>query len=128
MLLRPGDKTWPTLLEAELGRSLGEPVTVDNWRFVPGRPRAAEKALELVAAAQPDVVVLTLASFWSAFATVRASVEQRFGRRAGRIYTRFEGAFSRQAQRRGRPATFADRAGRRLSRRVFGTATFITLS
>ena len=123
MLLQPGEKTWPTLLQERLGESLGEPVVVDNWRFVPYRPGAVERALGLVTEAQPDFVILTLASFWCAFGTVRARVERRFGRRAARFYTRAEQAFSRSVERGGRTGQSANAIGRRTARRIIGTST-----
>ena len=126
MLLAPGARTWPALLQERLGAVLSEPVVVDSWRFAPYRPGAVRHALNLVDDAQPDVVILTLASYWCAFRTVRASVERRFGRRAATFYSRGEQAYSRRAEGGVRPGEPGRQTGRRLVRRLLGTGTVMT--
>jgi hypothetical protein len=127
MQLHPGEKPWPALIQERLSETLTEPVVVDSWRWVPPRPDAVERALALVDGAEPDVVILTLASFWCAFGTVRAHVDQRFGKRAGRLYGRAERAFSSRIERPRSPGAHASGFGRRLGRRLIGTATYMTL-
>lgn len=126
MLLAPGARVWPALLEERLRESVSEPVVVDSWRFAPYRPGAVRHALDLVKNAQPDVVVLTLASYWCAFGTVRASVEQRFGRRAAMLYSRGEHAYSRHVEGDVQPGKPGRMIGRRLARRLAGTGTVMS--
>ena len=49
--------------------------------------------------------IVTLASYWCAFSTVQTGIEQRYGRRAARLYTRTERTFARQFERPGMAAT-----------------------
>ena len=127
ILLRPDEKSWPTLVQERLALSLNEPVAVDSRRFVPYRRGAVEHALGIVDEVMPDVVVLTLASFWCAFGTVQARVEQSFGPRAARLYKRAEGAYISRVETVGR-AVQPDRGiGRKAARRLIGTATYMDL-
>ena len=128
MLLAPGARGWPELLGERLRGLVSEPVVVDSWRFAPYRPGAVRHALDLVRDAQSDFVVLTLASYWCAFGTVRARVEQRFGRRAAMLYSRGEHAYSRHVEGGVQPGKPGRLIGRRLARRLVGTDTVMTFS
>lgn len=121
------EKPWPSLLREQVGESLGEPLVVDSWRWVPARPDAVERALALVEDAQPDIAILPLASFWCAFGTVRARVDRRLGKRAGRLYGRAERAFTRRIERRRPPSATTSGFGRRFGRRFIGTETYMSL-
>ncbi len=125
MLLLPPAKPWPSLLQERLSQSLGESVVVDNWLFAPSRTDAVGYALGLAERARPDVVAITLASFWCAFPTVHGRVQRRFGRRAARLYSRFERGFERYVERGRRPGRVTN-LGRRLARRLIGTATIVS--
>lgn len=128
MLLGRGARTWPAILEERLARVVAEPVRVDSWRFAPYRPGAVPHALDLVKDAQPDLVVLTLASYWCAFGTVRARVEHLFGRRAAMAFGRGERAYSRRIEggvHTGKPRRSVVR---RSARRLVGTRTLMTHS
>ncbi len=127
MMLPGGSRTWPVLVEECLPRLISEPVAVDSWRFAPYRPGAVGHALGLVESAQPDVVVLPLASYWCAFGTVTARVAQRLGRRAAVLYARGERAYTRHVEGGIRPGSPRRYTIRRLTRRVVGTGTWMTL-
>ena len=127
MFLAPGTSTWPVLLQECLRDTFPEPVEVDSWRFAPYRPRALQHALALVSAAEPDLVVVPLASYWCVFGTVRARVEQRFGARAAVFYARGERAISRHVEGGVRPGKPRATLARRLARRVVGTTTLMSL-
>ncbi len=126
MLLAPGARAWPALLEERLGDVVSEPVVVDSWRFAPYRPGAVRHALDLVQHAQPDLVVLTLASYWCAFGTVRARIEQLFGQRAALVYSRGERAYSRHIEGGTHPGKPGRSIVRRSARRLVGTRTLMT--
>lgn len=128
MRLPPGARLWPALLQERLSHSVSGPVLVDSWRFAPYRPGAVRYALDLVKDAQPDFVVVTLASYWCAFGTVRARVEQRFGRRVALLYSRAERAYARRFERGRQSGKRGPSIGRRLARRVIGTGTAMTFS
>jgi len=126
--LPPGDIPWPRLVQERLGIELGEPVALDSWRFAPYRPGAADYALHLVAEAEPDFVVIPLASYWCAFTTVQRSVERRFGGRAAGLYASAEAAYRRRFE------SSATRAGprrcliRTVARKTFGAAPLLTVA
>lgn len=127
LFLAAGEKSWPVLLRERLPESLGEDVAVDSWRWAPFNPDAVDRALGLVDRADPDIVILTLASFWCTVGTVRAGVDRRFGKRAGRLYGRAEAAYRSRFERHGPPGTAANGLGRRVSRRLLGAATYMSL-
>jgi lysophospholipase L1-like esterase len=122
--LQPGEKPWPELLRERLPDALGAPVTVDSWKFAAYRPGSVEYALELVDAAEPDVVIVTLASYWCAFSTVQSRVEQRLGQRAGKLFNRAERSLTRRLE----PVSpAAGRLAKRIARRVAGAQTLMTV-
>ncbi len=127
LLLPPGTRTWPALLEERLRDTLREPVTVDSWRFAPYRAGAVEHAVRLVDGAEPDLVIITLASYWCGFGTVHARVAQRFGSRAARRFNRGQRAYT-QPVAGGVHEGRTDRSlGRRMARRVIGTQALMSL-
>jgi hypothetical protein len=122
--LAPGERPWTALLPESLSAELGREVEVDSWKFAAYRPGAIDYALQLVDEAEPDVVIVTLASYWCAFSTVQSRVEQRFGPRAGRAFHRAERAVVRRLQ----PVSpAAERLTKRLARRVAGAQTLMTV-
>lgn len=127
MLLNAGEQSWPSLLRERLSESLDEDVVVDSWRWAPFNPDAVPRALSLIDAAEPDIVVVTLASFWCTVGTVRAGIDRRFGKRAGRLYGRAEGAFRQRFEQHGPPGTAANGLGRRTARRILGASTYMSL-
>lgn len=124
--LAAGDSPWPELVKDQLSARLGENVTVDSWKFAAYRPGAVDYALHLVDEAEPDVVIVTLASYWCAFSTVQTGIEQRYGQRAARLYTRTERTFARQFERPGMAAT-RKRLARRVTRKIVGTGTLLSV-
>ena len=121
------DLAWPALVREQLATDLVEPVEVDSWRFAPYRPEAARYALKLVTEAQPDFVVLPIASYWCAFTTVRQNVERRLGARAAAMFSRAENAYATRVERNdgtpGRGRTFL----RKAARKTLGTAPVLTV-
>ena len=115
--LQPGEKSWPVLIQERLSERVGERVTVDSWKFAAYRPGAIAFAMDLVDEAEPDVVIVTLASYWCAFSTVQAGVEQRFGAGAAELV--------RRAERRLAPARSA--GVKKVARKVVGTGTLMTV-
>ncbi len=116
--LQPGEKSWPVLLGERLSDGAGVAVQIDSWKFAAYRPGAVSYAMELVDEAEPDVVIVTLASYWCAFSTVQAGVEQRFGAGAGKLVQRAERKLG-PAGRRGVTRTVA--------RKVAGTGTLLSV-
>jgi lysophospholipase L1-like esterase len=116
--LQPGATSWPILLGERLSEAAGVAVEIDSWKFAAYRPDAVSYALELVDGAEPDVVIVTLASYWCAFSTVQAGVEQRFGIGAGQLVQRAERKLG-PAGRRG--------VTRRVARKVAGTGTLLSV-
>jgi lysophospholipase L1-like esterase len=116
--LQPGEDSWPVLLRARLTEALGAPVIVDSWKFAAYRPGAVDFAMRLVDEAQPDVVIVTLASCWCAFGTVQSSVEQRFGPAAGKL--------ARNAERK-LGVVGRNPLPRKVARKVVGTGTLMSV-
>lgn len=127
MFLAAGDQPWPALLAQQLPESLDEEVVVDSWRWAPFNPDAVSRALGLIDKAEPDIVVVTLASFWCTVGTVRAGIDRRLGKRAGRLYGRAEVTFRQRFERHGPPGTAANGLGRRTARRLLGASTYMSL-
>ncbi|MGE3073284.1 MAG: hypothetical protein AB7N24_04265 [Dehalococcoidia bacterium] len=124
--LAPGEKPWVDLIGPRLEAELGEEVIVDSWKFAAYRGGAVEYARSLVDEAQPDFVILTLATYWCAFSTVQFGVERRFGRRAGELYRRLERFTVNHVERRPSESQPTNHRGRRVARRVIGTGTLLT--
>ena len=127
MFLGANARTWPSLLEERLPALVGEAVTVDNWRFAPYRGGSVAHAGALVEDAEPDLVVITLASYWCGFGTVHARVAQRFGGRAAKLFNRGERAYSQHVTGGVHAGKTDSPLGRRLARRVIGTQTLMSL-
>ncbi|MGH2633719.1 MAG: SGNH/GDSL hydrolase family protein [Tepidiformaceae bacterium] len=124
LLLRPGEESWPVLLQNGLTAALNEPAQVDSWRFAPYGPRAVSFAIDKVVAAQPDVVILPVASYWCAFGRVANRVRQRYGERAERWYLRAENGFVAHAERDKGPGKPTNTRSRRFVRKVIGVAAY----
>ena len=122
-----GERPWPALIQERLSDGRAEPVVVDNWRWAVYRPGAAEYALKLVEEARPDVVIVTLAAFWCAFATVQIRVEQRFGQRAANLYRRLERTTTRVAEQSDRPGKHTNTLARRTARKLIGMGTLMSV-
>ena len=120
------ERTWPTLLQERLdGTSRG--IAVDNWRWAAYRPGAVDYALALVEEAKPDMVIITLASFWCAFGTVQIRVRERFGRRVADVYRRLERAANRSQADGDGAGKPTNTLSRRLARRLLGTGTLMSV-
>lgn len=126
--LAPGEQAWVDLIGPRLEAILGEEVTVDSWKFAAYRGGAVEYARSLVDEAEPDFVILTLATYWCAFSTVQFGVERRFGQRAGDIYRRLERFTVKNIERKPSISQPTNHRGRRVARRVLGTGSLLTPS
>lgn len=126
-LLEPGEPSWPELLREQLPAELHEPVEVDSWRFAPYRPDALTYALELVDNAKPDFVIVPLASYWCAYSTVQFGIENRFGARAARLAAGIEASYSRRFEHPGPLGAHRNTRLRRLTRRVAGAGTLLSV-
>ncbi|HXU23319.1 MAG TPA: SGNH/GDSL hydrolase family protein [Tepidiformaceae bacterium] len=125
--LEPGEDSWPVLLGKMLSEELNEPVPVDSWRFAAYGPHAVPWAIGKVTAAQPDVVVIMVSSYWCAFGRVSNKVRQRFGQRAERWYLRAEDGFVKHAEREHGTGKPTNTRTRRFMRRVVGVSAYAGL-
>ena len=112
---------WPWLVGDRLKLASGEDVEIDHREFNPLRPGTTDFVARLVTETEPDIVCVAVNPFWFAGATVSLRVRQRFGPDAARRYLRLESAFDR-GTRSGRIKRPFNRAVRRITRRVVGTA------
>jgi lysophospholipase L1-like esterase len=120
-------QAWPWLVAAELEARTGAPVEVVHHSFVPMGGRAVPYGLVKTAEAEPDVVLVPVATFVCCVGTVGERIRRRWGERAFRAYHRLERAFDlRTGNRPGARGRF-NRLGRRVSRRLLGTATFTSV-
>ncbi len=118
---------WPWLAAQDLGSSLGRAVSVRHTTFAPIGGAAPDYALKRLGDTSDAIVVVVLGSYVCAVGTVAERVRQRWGEAWSRRYLRLEHAFEgRTGNRRGLAAR-ANRAGRRLSRRLIGVATMTTV-
>ena len=118
---------WPVRLRDGLSDELGQEIELSGIRLLPYGPKAVPYALSSITEARPDYIVISLGLYMCAVGVVSLRVRQRFGERAERAFTRLQQTFSRQTE--GHPEPFRrqiDHAGRWLTRRVIGTATFAT--
>lgn len=118
---------WPWLAAADLSLSLGEPVDVRNVIFVPMGTRAVGYAMAKVEEYDPDVVVVSLASYVCAIGTVGERVRRRYGERAHRLYRRFEARFEAATRDATGTPGRANRGARWLARHTIGTATYTSV-
>ncbi len=119
---------WPLLLPAEVERLSGETCEVLEATFHAANDEAPAYAMEKVAEAQPDTIVLLVTGWGFRLKTVHAKVRRRFGKRAGRFVRWIEekaegtGGITVQGKRRQRLYS----AGRTLAHRVIGTEALTT--
>jgi lysophospholipase L1-like esterase len=118
---------WPRLAAAELSSRLGEDAVVEHSVFMPYGSRAVEYALARVEASDPDVVVVSLGSYPCAVGTVGERIRRRYGKRAHRLYRRFERRVETATGNRGGFRGRLNRSGRWVARRVIGTETLATV-
>ena len=120
-------ETWPVLFEKRLAAHGPGQWGVSSVPLHPVGSRAADYALSRVEASRPDLVVLSLNAYPCVVPVVSASVRQRFGRRAERLYNRTERVFERVSSRRGPGASAVNRVGRGLGRRLLGARPLATV-
>lgn len=118
---------WPWLAALELSQSLDEPVDVRHIMFVPMGARSVDYAVAKVDECDPDVVIVSLASYVCAIRTVAERVRQRYGERALRLYRRLEHRFEAGTGNRQGARGEVNRRGRWLARRLIGTAAFTSV-
>ena len=105
----------------------GETVPVDSWRFAAYGPQAVPWAIGKVTAAEPDVVIIMVSSYWCAFGRVSNKVRQQYGERAERWYLRAEDGFVKHAEREHGTGKPTNTRTRRFMRRAVGVAAYAGL-
>jgi hypothetical protein len=122
-LLPKGTPTWPDIVRSDVSEARSEPVIVDSWRWAPYRPGAVEWAMKLLVEAEPDLVVLPLASYWCSYSTVQNHMNHALGGRAAAVYRGTERFVSRRIEGRVVPKSVS----RKVARAVLRAAPVLTL-
>ncbi|MBI5948310.1 MAG: hypothetical protein HY875_09240 [Chloroflexi bacterium] len=125
--LQPGEIEWPVLVARECQARLGEPVECENRTFMPMGARAVPYARKLVDENDPDLVIIPLVIYHCSVGWVSLKVRQRVGERAYGWYRSIEGRLTHSPAPLGRPGSPPRSLGRRVLRRLIGTATHTTV-
>ena len=112
---------WPPQLQGLLNAHSKERWEVKHVVFVPLRADAIDAAQAAVDAFEPDFVMLHLNPYSFAIRVVGLKVRQRFGKRAGNWYRKWERRFDR-ATSQGRIRVPLNHAARWCARHVIGVA------
>jgi hypothetical protein len=118
---------YPWLIAATLADATGEEVSVSHYSFVPMGGRAVSYGMAKVDECDPDIVIVPVASFVSCVGTVGERVRRRWGERWFRAFHRAERTFDGRTANRPGARGRLNRVGRRITRKVLGTATFTTV-
>ncbi len=124
-------KTWTRVAADVVTEQSGETAEITEVRFGAIGARAAEVAERKVREFEPDLVILPAGTFAYTVGFVGVQVRHRFGKRAGRLYKRLEGAFEQRtgSGNGGQPGgakAALNHAGRKLARTVIGARPLTT--
>lgn len=111
---------WPELLRQSLEASPGTTVTIESAAFSPVSPNGGDYCERKAREAQPDAVVLLVASFPFVAGFVWLRVERLFGKRAGRWYKKLEDGFDSGTKGRGQGRDTLNRLARKVIQRLVG--------
>lgn len=123
---RAGGTSWLDVVRGGLAQMSPHELDFATADFRPFGVTAADYGAKRVEQADPDLLIVSIGSFWFTFGFVSVRLRRLFGQRAADFYKRLEDSFDRGTRRGGSLSVSANAFARRVVRAVVGAEPLAT--